>query len=489
MKNPPGVPYNPFMNKWSFGLVVLALGGVAQAAEEAAPPIEQVLAQSKQSGKPVIVEFGTTWCKPCKIFETEVLPAPEVKAGLEGMIFVRYDAEAGAGLAAAGRYKVSSYPTFLALDGAGEVRGRKDGTNTGAAGVSEFLAFVGDARKVVADEDKLRADLARSPEDPAVQLAAARWYLARQRTADALRSYDAAAKIAAATPAQRGEAVAAAARLRRIDAWKKQLLAEKLELVRKYPGMPGARKALQIAVIESGLTQPDVDRLVADVIAATTRPDELNELLYVALAAGSREAALAGAKRLQAMSPKDADTLDTVAEVYAARGEREEALRTEDEALALAKGKPSEAPLKKNRDRMANGGESPDAKRVRNEAERTWKRLAALDSDTEERGMPDDDEAPEMSDMRAFMAAENKLIEKASKACAKSAGKLDEAFVRLSLAEAGGPTKAAVVLEPDAGAPLKSCLRKELTGVQLPKPPPFVRGGKQVMSVRFKQES
>lgn len=106
-------------------LVVALLATSAAADPKPAPAkpkpvapaaIEAAIKQSKAQHKALIAEFYTEWCKPCHIFEDTTLVDKRVKAALGNIMFVRYDAEAEPGSAAAARYGVSSFPTFLAID-------------------------------------------------------------------------------------------------------------------------------------------------------------------------------------------------------------------------------------------------------------------------------------------------------------------------------------------------------------------------------------
>src|SRR5262252_8909542 len=104
-------------------LVLLVLGGgsaaAADAGSEGPPALEQAIAASKGAGRPLILEFWTTWCKPCKLFEKQILEHPSVVEALRGVELVRYDAESGPGIAAAARYHVNAFPSVIVVDSDG----------------------------------------------------------------------------------------------------------------------------------------------------------------------------------------------------------------------------------------------------------------------------------------------------------------------------------------------------------------------------------
>jgi thiol-disulfide isomerase/thioredoxin len=70
----------------------------------------------KNSGKPMVLDFYTTWCGPCKmmkpVFEKFAKENPDV-------IFVSIDAEKF--LPLSGKYSVTGYPTFVFINARGEI--------------------------------------------------------------------------------------------------------------------------------------------------------------------------------------------------------------------------------------------------------------------------------------------------------------------------------------------------------------------------------
>jgi len=78
---------------------------------------EAAIAKSKAEGKPVMVDFYTSWCSACKYLDAHVYTDRDVIAESRNFINVRVNAEQRADLA--GTYGVNAYPTleFIRSDG------------------------------------------------------------------------------------------------------------------------------------------------------------------------------------------------------------------------------------------------------------------------------------------------------------------------------------------------------------------------------------
>ena len=53
--------------------------------------LDQILAESKSAGQPVLVDWYADWCISCKVIEHEVLPDPKVVRQLGGFRLIRFD--------------------------------------------------------------------------------------------------------------------------------------------------------------------------------------------------------------------------------------------------------------------------------------------------------------------------------------------------------------------------------------------------------------
>jgi thioredoxin-related protein len=81
-----------------------------------------LLAQARQNGKLIFVDANTTWCGPCKQMRKEIFPQQAVgQLYNRNFINVDLDMEKGEGLAFRKKYAVKAYPTFLFINGDGEM--------------------------------------------------------------------------------------------------------------------------------------------------------------------------------------------------------------------------------------------------------------------------------------------------------------------------------------------------------------------------------
>lgn len=110
--------------------------------------IEQVLEQAQLEGKPIFIDFYTTWCAPCKWLEQDVFSLPNI-AGYynENFINFKVNAEDFDYVALAQEYEVGAYPTLLFLTQDGEFIRKEEGTTS----ASKFIEWGKDA--VIQNED------------------------------------------------------------------------------------------------------------------------------------------------------------------------------------------------------------------------------------------------------------------------------------------------------------------------------------------------
>ncbi len=103
---------------------------------------KELLAKAKSEKKLVFIDAYAVWCGPCKLMEKNIFPLESVKNYYNAnFINARIDMEKGEGREIAMKYGIRSYPTFLFLNGDGEVVMK----NYGYMGEEDFLTIAKEA--------------------------------------------------------------------------------------------------------------------------------------------------------------------------------------------------------------------------------------------------------------------------------------------------------------------------------------------------------
>ena len=103
---------------------------------------KEILAKAKKEKKLVFMDAYASWCGPCKLMEKNIFPLPAIKEYYNAnFINARFDMEKGEGREIAQKYGVRSYPSFLFLNGDGELVMQ----NMGYMGEQDFLTIAKEA--------------------------------------------------------------------------------------------------------------------------------------------------------------------------------------------------------------------------------------------------------------------------------------------------------------------------------------------------------
>lgn len=132
---------------FTFSLSAQEKGGGMEFVEK---PFEELLAQAKAEDKVIFIDAYTTWCGPCKMMASKVFPDARVGTVYnERFINAKFDMEKGEGPELAKRYNVVAYPTYLFVNGDGDIVHK----GLGYIPQDEFLALA----EVAAGDNNLRA--------------------------------------------------------------------------------------------------------------------------------------------------------------------------------------------------------------------------------------------------------------------------------------------------------------------------------------------
>ena len=86
---------------------------------------QEALAKSRQEQKLLFVDVYTDWCGPCKQMDKNVFPLASVGNFFnQNFINIKINAEEGEGVEIANQYHVDGFPTYLFIDGNGDVSQR-----------------------------------------------------------------------------------------------------------------------------------------------------------------------------------------------------------------------------------------------------------------------------------------------------------------------------------------------------------------------------
>lgn len=123
----------------------------------------QILAKAKKEKKLVFMDAYAAWCGPCKMMEKNIFTLPSVREYYDSnFINARFDMEKGEGREIAKKYGVRSYPSFLFINGDGELVMQ----NYGYMGEKDFLTIGKEANNPKFAENSMKELFEKGESDP-----------------------------------------------------------------------------------------------------------------------------------------------------------------------------------------------------------------------------------------------------------------------------------------------------------------------------------
>ena len=104
---------------------------------------QDILAKAKKENKIVFVDAYTTWCGPCKWMAKNIFPNKEVGDVFNAsFVNAKIDMEKGEGIEIAKKYEVRAYPTYIFVNGDGELVHRSLGSKPADKFIDDAKAAV-----------------------------------------------------------------------------------------------------------------------------------------------------------------------------------------------------------------------------------------------------------------------------------------------------------------------------------------------------------
>lgn len=296
---------------------------------------EQILARAKQENKYVFIDFFTTWCGPCKRMDEKTFTDAKVQDLLNTMISADWDAEKDPSMALAKKYKVAAYPTLLVIGPDGKEVDR----HLGYLDPAEFITTIDGYRNGIGTVAALENELAKRPDD--VELL----YQVGTKHAEAGRSEEAAVPLNKALKLDpknehNPEILYSLGEAYYTDEKYADSKTYFTRLITDYPNSDVAPDAYRrLAGIEYKLGNKDAAVAMMEKTLAG-KENDVSALNGFAWFCAQRkiglDKALPAAQKAADLSGRDPGIVDTLAEVYYARGEYDNAIKAEEEALAKA---------------------------------------------------------------------------------------------------------------------------------------------------------
>jgi TolA-binding protein len=342
-----------------FVLSVLATGTSA-AVRWTDESYEQILARAKQENKYVFIDFFAVWCGPCKRMDEVTFTDEKVGALLGSMIAADWDAEKEPWSAVAKKYKVSAYPTLLVIGPDGKEVDR----HLGFLEPAEFIEVIDGYRNGVGTIAALEKQLTARPDDVELLYKVGTKHAEAGRSEAAAMSLNKVMTLDPRNDSRNAEILYRLGEAYYVDQRYAEAKPYFTRLVAEHGGSDVAPDGLKrLAGTEYKLGNADAAVATYEKTLAGKENDAgaLNAFAwFCAQRKIGLDKALPVAMKAADLSGRDPGILDTLAEVYFAMGDYNNAIKVEEEAAAKD---PDDKYLKEQIERFKKARDADQAKR------------------------------------------------------------------------------------------------------------------------------
>ena len=157
------------MNKILYLLIILSFssyGSVNKGIEFKEGSWSEIMNEAKKQNKLIFIDIYTTWCGPCKMMSAKVFTVNIIGEKFnESFVNFKIDAEKGEGIELAKKYAIAAYPTYLFVNGNGDLVYRA----MGAMPAEKFIVEADKALlagKTFKSSDELEKEFKAGKRDP-----------------------------------------------------------------------------------------------------------------------------------------------------------------------------------------------------------------------------------------------------------------------------------------------------------------------------------
>lgn len=157
------------MNKILYLLIILSFssyGSVNKGIEFIEGSWSEILNEAKKQNKLIFIDIYTTWCGPCKMMSAKVFTVNIIGEKFnESFVNFKIDAEKGEGIELTKKYAIAAYPTYLFVNGNGDLVYRA----MGAMPAEKFIVEADKALlagKTFKSSDELEKEFKAGKRDP-----------------------------------------------------------------------------------------------------------------------------------------------------------------------------------------------------------------------------------------------------------------------------------------------------------------------------------